>query len=141
MRRPAGSIAILTHSSLYFKTDLGCSMNKRVSAVLLNINGVKLLVFNVYLPCLHSLPEYGTEVEMCCQFIYKTINQSDLCDGCYIIGGEFNFDFTRLTTDIRSSHMGRLYSHLMLSRVSSRLTMIVLSHLRMLMSLTIIMHG
>ena len=79
-------------------------MNKRVNTVLLVANGVKLLVFNVYLSCLDSSPEYDVEVEKCCQFIYNTIDQSDLCDGCYIIGGDFNFDLTRLTSDMRSSH-------------------------------------
>ena len=81
-----------------------------MNAVLLDVYGVKLLVFNVYLNCLDSSPEYDTEVEMSCQFIYNTIDQSDLCDGRYIIGGYLNFDLTRLTTDMRSSHMGRLYS-------------------------------
>ena len=98
---------------------MGYSIKKRINAVLLYVNGIKLLVFIVYLLCLNSSPEYGVEVKMCCQFICNTIDQSDFCDGCYIIEGDFNFDLTRSTTDMRSSHMGRLYFQLMLSRVSS----------------------
>ena len=64
--RPAGGIAILKRSSLNVKTDLGYSINKRVNTVLLDVNGVKLLVFHEYLPCLDSSLEYDEEVEMCC---------------------------------------------------------------------------
>ena len=77
---PVGGIAILTRSSLNVKTDLGYSMNKRVKAVSLDANGVKRLVFNVSLLCLDSSSEYDAEIKTCSQFIYNTIDQSNLCD-------------------------------------------------------------
>ena len=40
--------------------------SKSVNAVLLDANGVQLLVLNVYLPWLDSSSEYDVEVEMYC---------------------------------------------------------------------------
>ena len=42
-------------------------MNNGVNALLVEISGKKIVVFNVYLPCLSNSVEYEAEIDMCCQ--------------------------------------------------------------------------
>jgi hypothetical protein len=88
--RPFGGLGIFVRCSLKVKKDLlGCE-NKRVNGVLLNIGGMQVAVFNVYLLCNDISIEYDTEVQMCFQFIQATLLQLGLDNVCYVIGGDFN---------------------------------------------------
>ena len=53
--RPIGGIANLVRDLICIIEDLSCSTNNRVNALLVEISGKKIVVFNVYLPCLSSL--------------------------------------------------------------------------------------
>ena len=92
--RPFGGTAILWRSDSRYKVTPMETMNDRISCVRLEIDKVKLLVFNVYMPC----DGFGPTSKDKYDDILLTI--SSICDTvenhALIIGGDFNADLSRL---------------------------------------------
>jgi hypothetical protein len=60
--RPYGGLAILVNNSLFKVINLGYSFNRRVQALMITMNDVKILLFNVYFPCLASSVDYDADL-------------------------------------------------------------------------------
>ena len=106
--RPAGGIAILDRDSIRIIEDQSCSMNNRVNALVVEISGKKIVVFNVYLSCLINSGEYDAGIEMCYQYIYNTLMNIRVQYDGYINACDFNCNISQIVSSMKTNHICKL---------------------------------
>jgi exonuclease III len=106
--RPAGGIANFVRNFIRIVEDFSCSINNRVNALLLDVLGKKIIIFNVYLPCFSNSVDYDVDVEICCHFIYNVIRSLNVQYDGIIIAGDFNCNIGRKVESMENSHFCRL---------------------------------
>ena len=110
--RPFGGTAIILKLNLRYKVTPIDTIHDRVSVVQIQINKVKLLLCNVYMPC-DSHDAVNKDI-----FNTSHVTISSLYDveeyHALIIGGDFNTDFTRYdstNTNSLTEFLNRDYLH------------------------------
>ena len=92
--RGYGGCVILWKSSLSCTVEPVIVANNRVSIVLINIHGTRLLLCYVYMPC---DTRYGRDNIDIYNSVFNAIIDSNLCNNVdhILIGGDFNTDLSR----------------------------------------------
>jgi hypothetical protein len=96
--RPYGRIVILLGSNKFNSfVDLRCSINNRAQCLFFKFCDKKILLFNVYFPCV-GFKDYIADVEIITAFMVEIVcNRTDQ-DTVIILAGDYNAELNMINS-------------------------------------------